>query len=1098
MPKRPLKLLPHSRWKELADVTEARGTASFVGCQFLRNESTTGAAVEVPLSRGAVSFVNSIFVGNRSLTTSALRVSGASQAGIVGCLFAGNAASDGVTAFFTDNSIVTMRNCTVSGNTTESESPVGHVATYATASLQVENSLLWGNLVQGLGGESRQIRRLYGQGSIAISSSSVQDWTGSLGGTGNNGLDPLFLRLPSPGADNTWGTGDDNYGDLRLAPGSPAIDSGDSSAVPADTFDIDSDGNTTETLPIDLLGFPRFVDDPASSNTGLGLPPVDRGCYESQVNCLACPGVREWRSPSGGGFGYAGNWYPSIPGTTNDTIFDLAATYDVVFPAASQISAKSANIRRGDVLFDLSGSTWSLTSSLSPALQVGSDLPTPASLTVTGAGGGTLQAFSALIGTQAGSQGNLHVTGAGTTVRVTNDMSVGFFGKGTALIDGGARLVTRTAGVGDQPGSDGSLVRVTGANSRWDVPFFLTIDKGEVNVSSGGALSAGFGIFLFQDGVLSGDGTINGDVINFGSVVPGNSPGSLTINGSYQQIGFLPEFGANAGRLVAEIAGSPASGNYDRLIVNGPVVLGGLLDVKVSGYTPALDDVYQLVQSPTASLEERFGVALFPSLGPDKFFYATYPTPSQVALTVQTLLDDPNLQPRNNTTVSGTPTAAALGDMDGDGLPDLVVTISEGTELPGSVVIFRNRGGGAGDAWLGFEQSQVIQLNAGLDPRGVVLADLDRSDSAGRLDIAVCNAASNDVHIIGNLGGGAFPLRSIQPVGSGPVALCAFRLDNDNVIDLATANHNDGTISLLRGNNAGGVLSRTDSDDGPTEPDTIEPVNPNTDKPGVVARHLAVGSRTGNSLFLFRNTNGSMSPAGTVGVGPGTVQITCRDVDGDHRGDLLAGNTDGTLSVILNTPARDNADPDGLQFRPAVNVPILPATQLGDGIISLTAFKADGDSDRDIAIAIRSGGVASVRLLRNDLQPNPNTPEGNLAFTLNPLPVEEDINPVTVISDNVDNDNQSIQDLVTITAEGPGGRPGGPFGGRSLGLVLPKIADRPCPPDFNRDEFLDFFDYDDFVLAFETGGGLEADFNRDGFVDFFDYDDFVLAFETGC
>jgi hypothetical protein len=55
-----------------------------------------------------------------------------------------------------------------------------------------------------------------------------------------------------------------------------------------------------------------------------------------------------------------------------------------------------------------------------------------------------------------------------------------------------------------------------------------------------------------------------------------------------------------------------------------------------------------------------------------------------------------------------------------------------------------------------------------------------------------------------------------------------------------------------------------------------------------------------------------------------------------------------------------------------------------------------------------------------------------------------------------------------------------------------------CAADFNCDGFIDFFDYDEFVTAFETGGGLEADFNRDGFVDFFDYDGFVLAFETGC
>ncbi|XVJ57895.1 MAG: hypothetical protein HEQ23_00285 [Tepidisphaera sp.] len=58
-----------------------------------------------------------------------------------------------------------------------------------------------------------------------------------------------------------------------------------------------------------------------------------------------------------------------------------------------------------------------------------------------------------------------------------------------------------------------------------------------------------------------------------------------------------------------------------------------------------------------------------------------------------------------------------------------------------------------------------------------------------------------------------------------------------------------------------------------------------------------------------------------------------------------------------------------------------------------------------------------------------------------------------------------------------------------------------CPADFNGDNFLDFFDYDDYVNCFETGtcpDGRTADFNGDDFVDFFDYDAFVAAFETGC
>ena len=54
-----------------------------------------------------------------------------------------------------------------------------------------------------------------------------------------------------------------------------------------------------------------------------------------------------------------------------------------------------------------------------------------------------------------------------------------------------------------------------------------------------------------------------------------------------------------------------------------------------------------------------------------------------------------------------------------------------------------------------------------------------------------------------------------------------------------------------------------------------------------------------------------------------------------------------------------------------------------------------------------------------------------------------------------------------------------------------------CFADFNGDGFMDFFDYDDFVNAFETGD-VRADVNGDGFADFFDYDDYVGAFETGC
>jgi hypothetical protein len=61
----------------------------------------------------------------------------------------------------------------------------------------------------------------------------------------------------------------------------------------------------------------------------------------------------------------------------------------------------------------------------------------------------------------------------------------------------------------------------------------------------------------------------------------------------------------------------------------------------------------------------------------------------------------------------------------------------------------------------------------------------------------------------------------------------------------------------------------------------------------------------------------------------------------------------------------------------------------------------------------------------------------------------------------------------------------------------PDILITLCRIDMTCDGFVDFFDYDQFVQDY-TDGGEAADFNRDGFLDFFDYDDFVAAFEIGC
>ena len=80
--------------------------------------------------------------------------------------------------------------------------------------------------------------------------------------------DPLFVNIDDPiGPDSKWFTSDDG---LRVITGSPTIDAGYDEALPADSSDLDKDGNITELTPIDIIGL----------NRRLGSS-VDIGAYES-------------------------------------------------------------------------------------------------------------------------------------------------------------------------------------------------------------------------------------------------------------------------------------------------------------------------------------------------------------------------------------------------------------------------------------------------------------------------------------------------------------------------------------------------------------------------------------------------------------------------------------------------------------------------------------------------------------------------------------------------------------------------------------------------------------------------------------------------
>jgi T5SS/PEP-CTERM-associated repeat protein len=152
------------------------------------------------------------------------------------------------------------------------------------------------------------------------------------------------------------------------------------------------------------------------------------------------------------------------------------------------------------------------------------------------------------------------------------------------------------------------MVTVTGAGSTWtntgDV-FVGGPGSGTLTISNGGTVSVSI-LHVQPTGIVKGDGNISGTVSNSGSVAPGNSPGTLQINGAYSQ--------TSTGKLQIELAGTTPGTSYDQLLVSGAASLAGTLEVSlVGGFKPATGNAFDVMVA--GSRGGTFGTSLLPDLG---------------------------------------------------------------------------------------------------------------------------------------------------------------------------------------------------------------------------------------------------------------------------------------------------------------------------------------------------------------------------------------------------------------------------------------------------------------------------------------------------
>jgi hypothetical protein len=270
-------------------------------CTFLRNHADTiggGLSNDNYGPESSADLIDSLFLGN-SAASSGGAIGGIGAVTLTNCILIGNVGAIGGAIWGVPGKLT---NCTFTGNISRNN-PGGALNGCDGA---VTNCMLWND--RGAGAES-EIYNSNLDSPPAVMNSDIQ---GGYAGTGNIDADPLFYRDPSPGADGTWGTADDDYGDLRLLPNSPCIDAGSNSAVPA--------GVTT-----DLAGNPRIFDFPGVNDPGAI---VDMGAYEANTNlgAMHLTAGQNVVLPAGG-YGFSLSQLTIDPGATLDVKDD-----DLILP----------------------------------------------------------------------------------------------------------------------------------------------------------------------------------------------------------------------------------------------------------------------------------------------------------------------------------------------------------------------------------------------------------------------------------------------------------------------------------------------------------------------------------------------------------------------------------------------------------------------------------------------------------------------------------------------------------------------------------------------------------------------------------------------
>jgi FG-GAP-like repeat/FG-GAP repeat/Dockerin type I domain len=280
-----------------------------------------------------------------------------------------------------------------------------------------------------------------------------------------------------------------------------------------------------------------------------------------------------------------------------------------------------------------------------------------------------------------------------------------------------------------------------------------------------------------------------------------------------------------------------------------------------------------------------------------------------------------------------TPTQVAIGDVDNDGLPDLLV--AEPGPSPasnGAVLVIR------ADRRTGFAQPTVLQSAGNAD--AVLRADFNADN---RLDVAALNQAANSVSVFLGVAAGFAAPRNVA-ISGGSLAFAAGDWDGDGRDDLAVTRQGSGST--------GAVETLLANADGSFRTGSVAPVGMNPVSADVGdfnhdgRRDLVVANSGSNDVaVLLGNGDGTFQAATFVGNDGGPRAVVVADFDLDGANDFaVARSLNPTVTVFYGDGQGGFAS----------------GGQVGSSGSAVAARDVNGDGAPDILVTDISSAVVSA------------------------------------------------------------------------------------------------------------------------------------------